>query len=225
MAKRYYHTFYSNTGTEWTINIYDRNFAAAATEWPRMLAPGFNISWENEGDEAYFSIKPSSCEVYMLCDDNTDVAAVQSLFTGEERTIYITIERDGDLFWVGGMIGDLPEMEWTSFPLAITIQATDGIGVLSDVLFNSDEWDGGFASGKHTRIEYLIEILTKAHYNRVPVATAASNGFLKVRCSLRETQMPATLKTLPYIRNHTQAFFDEDGNADSYYNVLTHILS
>lgn len=224
MAKKYYHTFYSNTGTEWTINIYDRNYASAAVEWPRMLAPGFNISWENEGDEAYFPIKPSSCEVYMLCDDSSDVAAVQALFTGEERTIYITIERDGDLFWLGQLIGDLPEMEWTAFPLAITIQATDGIGILSDILFSSSEWDGGFAAGKHTRIEYLIEILTKAHYNRVPVATAASNGFLKVRCSLRETQMPATLKTLPYIRNHTQAFFDEDNNADSYYNVLTHIL-
>lgn len=224
MAKKYYHEFYSNTGTVWTVNIYDRAFGGSATEWDRLLAPGFNIQWENEGDEGYYPLKPSSCKVYMMCDDSSDVAAVQALYTGEERNIYITIEKDGSLFWIGGLIGDLPEMEWTSYPLAITIEATDGIGILSDILFNSDEWDSGFAAGKHTRIEYLIEILTKAHYNRTPVATATSSGFLKVRCSIRETQMPATMKTLPYIRNHTEAFFNENGEADSYINVLSYII-
>lgn len=161
MAKRFHSGFTSDLGVEYDVEIWDSSFGGASTAFT-VDARGFDLSYEGSTSEIYTPLKPSACTFAMRIESANETAInsfITDLLTATEKRfqVKITTGASPSVYWFGNILNDISRQQDTS-PSYFEVQATCGIGALSEVDYN----DAGTAyTGTATLMEHLVTALGK----------------------------------------------------------------
>lgn len=157
MAARLQGDFYSYLGDLYQITLDDADFVGSAID--------FNISslkfrWDPVTQELFTPIITTSCSIVLKVTSSAIESVLDDLITAEEGRFRITIDKGGNLYWIGYVLADqiIIQDRPVEQEYDFTLNAVDGIAKLKDIDYN----DSGTAySGKETYMNHILEILGK----------------------------------------------------------------
>ena len=232
MGVRFRSTFYSTLkDTQYKCEIWDSTYSGAITNITTE-GEGFEITYQQQGDERFSPIKGSECALYCTITDNAAGTTLKnwintSLNATKEDLYHMAIYMDGSLYWFGVILPDLNNMMDASRPYGYKITATDGLARMKDKEFTQavDAYTTP-SIGRKTFNEIIFELLKYS-----PLYTATTENLLwSTVVDWYETAMPAkadTIDPLSYsmIRMNTYLVLKENKEPKglSYYEVLENI--
>lgn len=127
---KYYCEFTDDLGVDWLIN-FEQDGSFTATELQASGEPLF-IEWIGDDDIQNTNIMGSraSLTVEALSD-----FAYSDLFSSDILATRITIKHGGTDFWHGFVLPNNWQEPYDGVPYSVTIEATDGLGLLSNYKF------------------------------------------------------------------------------------------
>jgi len=127
-----YSTFKSSNNIEYTVQILDNLFNAAATEF-KTDSTGFNLEYSGETDDIVSPVISSMCTVGMYVESiGQESLLIDNLKLYQEDRYFIRILKNTSLFWTGKITQDLIAIEDQYYPYLYEITAVDGIGLLAN---------------------------------------------------------------------------------------------
>lgn len=180
MAVRFRSTFYSTLNNlQYKVEIWDSTYSSSIVPMTTE-GEGFEITYQQQGDERFGPVKGSECSIYATITDGADGTKLQnwintSMNATQEDLYHIAIYRGGDLYWFGVILPDLNTRMDQSRPYSYKITATDGLARMKD-----KEWIQGpesftnHAIGRKTFIETIFELLK---YSPLYTQTSQQNMF------------------------------------------------
>ena len=232
MGVRFRSNFYSTLNNlQYKVEIWDSTYSGSIVPMTTE-GEGFEITYQQQGDERFAPVKGSECSIYATITDGADGTKLQnwinsSMNATQEDLYHIAIYKGSSLYWFGVILPDLNTRMDQSRPYSYKITATDGLARMKD-----KEWVQGPESftnqaiGRKTFIETIFELLK---YSPLYTATSADNMF-STCVGWYEFNMPAkanTVDPLGYsaVRWNTWTKTDENKKLVglSYYDVLVSI--
>jgi hypothetical protein len=179
------------------VEIQERGFNGT-TEEVRLEASPVIITVNGEGEERYQTILGSSCDVNIICEENFKFLHV---FTSDNRQYRVEIYNESNndkLYWTGYVVPELYRESYMPTPYPVTITATDGLGMLKYIEYNSTE---PFING----FELIRQAISKLDLY-VDFATAIE---------VYEAAMDTTVEPLSQLEVH---------KGENYYELLHRLL-
>ena len=241
-AVRYNSTFYSDYGTEWKIEIYDKDSSVASPTSFKTYGDGFTLSYEGSDEETYKPIIGSAVKIYFAVEDSDGETLINDILTSQEKRFFIMIYKGGSFYWGGILLQDLGTVIDEALPSQVTLSAIDGIGYLKDFSYGYPEYneeeelqgavfqnEGYQTCLKHLALIFngMFAILDNAPY-------PSFNNLLSTAVTFYEDNMhsgtiPDSLDPLEKTRINHNAFIElgknlnENSKGVTYYEVLEQI--
>ena len=198
MAVRFRSNFYSTLNNiQYKVEIWDSTYSGSIVPMTTE-GEGFEIVYQQQGDERFSPVKGSECSIYATITDGANGTLLQNWINGsmnatQEDLYHIAIYKDSSLHWFGVILPDLNTRMDQSRPYSYKITATDGLARMKD-----KEWIQGpesftnHAIGRKTFIETIFELLK---YSPLYTATSVDNMF-STCVGWYEQNMPAKADTV-----------------------------
>lgn len=206
-AKKYSITFKDVEEVEWEVQFEEDNWAGAVTTFTPGPAP-LLIRWNQ--DDKYQPIIGSSADIQFLYE-----TAADDLYTEENQTIKVIIERDSQDYWTGFLLPGQYTNRFNQPKSFITITASDGLGELKDIKFLDDSDDPVYY--QQTEMEIIALILGKVGFIR-PIIESVQ---------IYEDSYSSAITDSPFVQTYIypEMYWDEvTGESESCYQVLFDIL-
>lgn len=139
-AIRYNSTFYSKYGTEWKIEIYDKDSSVGSPTSFNTYGDGFSLSYEGTDAESYTPVIGSAVKIFFAVEDAAAQTLISDILTSQEKRFYIMIYKASSFYWGGVLLQDLGTQLDESLPSQITLSAVDGIGYLKDFSYGYPQY-------------------------------------------------------------------------------------
>lgn len=222
---KYNSSFYSGRDNYYTFQLHDLAFSGSSTE-VKLGAGGFVLNFNSEGDELYKDVvKATDISVDLLVEDSTMESYLIGLIDNAEKSVYITIKKDGVYYWGGVVLTDLIRFNSCSFPYFITLTATDYLGTLNDTPFNSANWRLLSANGTHPVTTFFADILSRS-FPTNDYFYLTSNKLFSTCSPLYESAMSSTSNIYEKSLINTRAYTDDNNEfTKTYMQVLVDILT
>ena len=135
---RYSGEFFSSNGRRYRIKIYDKNYSGQTI--PITIGGGgVKIKYDTSGQEKFSPIIASKCAVSVVVENNPFGVHLKNFIkdlrtTYEEGDATVVIWNDPSIYpvWSGNILLDLSSKEDVSMPYEVSLNATDGIGLLKN---------------------------------------------------------------------------------------------
>ena len=127
---KYYSEFTDDLGVDWLIN-FEQDGVFTATELQASGDPLF-IEWLGDDDIQETNIMGS--RMSLTVEAPTDFA-YSDLFSSDNFATRVTVKHGGTDFWHGFVLPNTWQEPYDGVPYSVTIEATDGLGLLSDYKF------------------------------------------------------------------------------------------
>lgn len=131
---RFYHNFKDETGQQWTIEIYRDIVTPPAQVEIECGESPIVLSYRNSGDEKYSNIKSSVAIINIYVTTNFDY---RELVTFNEREFKVILKKGSYTYWVGYLISDTYQEQYTDTPYTFQVRAIDGLGMLKYTNFHT----------------------------------------------------------------------------------------
>ena len=125
--RKYFATYNDTEGVEHHFDIYDPNYTGEP-----MQVTGYVEHEYLEVDDIFECIRASTLIVHL---DANEFLTFEDLYINIEQQIYIEYFRDSDIKFNGYINPDGIFQDWVSDRWELTLEASDGLGYLSDVAF------------------------------------------------------------------------------------------
>lgn len=232
MAVRFRSNFYSTLNNlQYKVEIWDSTYSGSIVPMTTE-GEGFEIVYQQQGDERFSPVKGSECSIYATITDGANGTLLQNWINGsmnatQEDLYHIAIYKDSSLHWFGVILPDLNTRMDQSRPYSYKITATDGLARMKDKEFTQAVPAASDPTiGRKTFIETIFELLK---YSPLYTATSADNMF-STCVGWYEDNMPAkadTVDPLGYsaVRWNTWTKTEENKVLVglSYYDVLVSV--
>lgn len=175
MAKIFYSDFINLRNETFHIEVWDTDFAGAATTF-NPGAAGFTISYKGN-QERTGTIMATECAVDFRIETAAHDTFLTDIIASKEGRFTLRITKGTGtptLFWVGIIITDIGGLEEAYRPF-FTLKAVDGLGLLKDIPYKNG---ANFYTGKESLKAHLINALTHLEY--VDTHFAVTERFLRV---------------------------------------------
>lgn len=152
MAVKYTIPFKAHDSTQWRINIATNayagnpNFVNGVSEQAAMLAYDANTT-----DDPFSELINSTLTINIYDANQIDV---NELRHAQDTDFTVSLLRNGNVYWTGFLITDGISQPLQSKPYALSLQATDGLSMLTDIPYTHKDLPGG-----RTPINYIRQIL------------------------------------------------------------------
>ncbi len=193
-----YSEFTSDQDVTYKLSIYDSEYAAGTSYEFTSGVDGFSLTYKGNGDERYQPIKSSSVSFNMNVPSTSSplYTIINNLQSSSQDRYKLKIERsiNGGLvyadFWHGIIVSDIAEFADVSYPAFHQLTATDGLGLMKDIDFNRDVYDGtnGTLDGSYTMANIFSNMLR--YYNPIVDFFGADDLFTTELCHWYEDTMP-----------------------------------
>jgi hypothetical protein len=232
MGVRFRSNFYSTLNDiQYKVEIWDSTYSGSIVPMTTE-GEGFEITYQQQGDERFAAVKGSECSIYATITDGANGTLLQNWINGsmnatQEDLYHIAIYKGSSLYWFGVILPDLNTRMDQSRPYSYKITATDGLARMKDKEF-AQAVDSFYnpAIGRKTFVETIFELLK---YSPLYTATSQDNMF-STCVGWYEANMPAkadTVDPLGYsaVRWNTWTKTDENKVLVglSYYDVLVSV--
>ena len=232
MGVRFRSNFYSTlNNVQYKVEIWDSTYSGSIVPMTTE-GEGFEITYQQQGDERFAAVKGSECSIYATITDGANGTLLQnwintSMNATQEDLYHIAIYKDSSLYWFGVILPDLNTRMDQSRPYSYKITATDGLARMKDKEFaQAVPAASDVTIGRKTFIETIFELLK---YSPLYTATSADNMF-STCVGWYENNMPAKadyVDPLGYtaVRWNTWTKTDENKKLVglSYYDVLVSV--
>ncbi|CAB4215653.1 hypothetical protein UFOVP1483_33 [uncultured Caudovirales phage] len=194
---RFSTNFYDENGIEYTVRIYDTTWGGGVTDLDKMPQPGFEISYEGDGDTLFANpIRTSSCKAQIFIRDNSQETFWKGVVNRPEKTLYLVIHRSGALYWQGPILNDLINFDHASYPIPLEVEATDGLGILDGLIFDSTNWGATLPAYSTTAVitgpQLIADVIAKIFPSGVPIYSLHSaNDIFTVSDIITHTSIAA----------------------------------
>lgn len=212
MALRHEAEFKNDRHEIFYLAFYDSEYSGADPISDLIISgAGFQLDWDGKNENMHDPIMPSACTIPIISDDANSEAFVDAIFGGTEGQFRVAIykgpEATRKLFWSGVIFCDLTIKD--ELPSAVNLEATDDLGLLSEILYKQTE------SAEYTDSTHLIDvfcrILSKCRHLD---AWSSTQNFLLVSDSVQHADMSGAPYTRKIIINH-QKLRNDDGAGTS----------
>jgi len=135
-STKYKGEFTDNEGEDWTVEILEDGYGGAVNTMQLAGVP-LIIEWPSDNDDCFDqNIRGSSASIGVYCESDFQYS---ELFTSDnlEFKVYIYTGTGGGIVdrWHGWITSNVWNEPYSLIPYAITISATDGLGLLKDIDF------------------------------------------------------------------------------------------
>ena len=135
-STKYKGEFTDNEGEDWTVEILEDGYGGAVNTM-RLAGVPLIIEWPSDNDDCFDqNIRGSSASIGVYCESDFQYS---ELFTSDnlEFKVYIYTGTGGGIVdrWHGWITSNVWNEPYSLIPYAITISATDGLGLLKDIDF------------------------------------------------------------------------------------------
>ncbi len=149
MAIRYTSQFTDQTGTLFTLNIFDEDYSGTSPFEFTVGAYGFRLDFE--GDDRFSPIIPSTVTLPMILQNNNDAALLSNLAAAYEGRYFLEIRTGGStisnglLYWRGIILPEFIDVIDEAYPQQVEIVATDDLANLRNVDYLQSPEGTGYA--------------------------------------------------------------------------------
>ena len=149
MAIRYTSQFTDQTGTKFTLNIFDQEYSGSSPFEFTVGAYGFRLDFE--GDDRFSPIIPSTVTLPMILQNNNDAALLTNLAAAYEGRYFLEIRTGGStitnglLYWRGIILPEFIDVIDEAYPQQVEIVATDDLANLRNVDYLQSPEGTGYA--------------------------------------------------------------------------------
>tara|TARA_R100000655_G_scaffold51305_1_gene88983 strand:+ start:12041 stop:14539 length:2499 start_codon:yes stop_codon:yes gene_type:complete len=164
----YRNDFFSESGTQWRIDIYDNESSASSPATFNTYGSGFVLTYQGTDNDVFSAIIPSEVKVNCAVEDQTFMDVIDDIISSSEKRFYIYIYKGGSFnyYWSGPILADLGQTTDESFPTEVQLTAVDGIGFLKDFTYGNPQvdYEGQFPiayfddKGYETMLKHLSRI-------------------------------------------------------------------
>jgi hypothetical protein len=138
-ASKLFSEFQSSNGKYYKIEIWDEDYSGTSPDEFNVAGDGFQLTYSGQTDNIYSPIIGSSVSFGMYVQDSATNAFLTNIKQYQQDRYYLKIyrgnsEASATFFWGGYIVQDIIEVEDTSQPYILKIQATDGISKLTNTL-------------------------------------------------------------------------------------------
>jgi hypothetical protein len=232
MGVRFRSNFYSTLNDiQYKVEIWDSTYSGSIVPMTTE-GEGFEITYQQQGDERFSPVKGSECSIYATITDGANGTLLQNWINGsmnatQEDLYHIAIYKGSSLHWFGVILPDLNTRMDQSRPYSYKITATDGLARMKDKEFTQGVDSFYYhAISRKTFIETIFELLT---YTPLYTHTSEDNMF-STCVGWYEHNMPAKadiVDPLDYseVRWNTWTKLGENKELKglSYYDVLVSV--
>lgn len=198
MGVRFRSNFYSTLNNiQYKVEIWDSTYSSSIVPMTTE-GEGFEITYQQQGDERFGPVKGSECSIYATITDGANGTLLQNWINGsmnatQEDLYHIAIYKDGGLHWFGVILPDLNTRMDQSRPYSYKITATDGLARMKDKEFAQAVPAASDPTiGRKTFIETIFELLK---YSPLYTHTSEDNMF-STCVGWYEANMPAKADTV-----------------------------
>lgn len=194
------------------------------------LGTGLKLDYESQSDDRFTPIKGSKLTIPVVVEDSSMESFINDELLnndveGEDRYL-VALYKNDKLYWGGCILGDLCQMDDSSFPYVFNMVATDGLARLKDLKF--------FFIDTHN-IGYSLNHYVYLALNRTPFIYLLNSGdkFYSSSINWYDDAFGAITPMsdpLALTQVNSWAFVDvatddnKENKALSYYEVLEQIL-
>jgi len=201
---RYTNQFYSLNDTLWKIDIWDRDYTGAATEFNTDV-PGFTLNYPSEGSERFNPVIGAECVIHLVNETDEIDTLLSDILEAEEKRFAILIYKNSSLFWCGWVTNDLIEDVNENKPRGNTITASD-FAILKYIDYDNSGTNYTDTIRVH---DHIIRALNKSGLYQF---WNSNDEYLKTSVDWIETNHPARDETkdpLYYTRLYSNVFNKE----------------
>jgi len=207
-GKRLYMDFDDDLGTTWTVEIYDNNYAGAATELDAMGDPPVVVRWNGDKDK---TIVGSEALISIV---GTDDMSWLDASTGDD--VKIIIKKSGITWWTGYAVAGQYIDEFTDTQRFLIITANDRIGMLDNILYQTFDSPPVKYTGYETA---LIQIVRCLNHTNIDLNLVIYDNLFESGMNTADTDDP-----YPQYSINQNIWLDQDQNPKSCTDVLNGIL-
>ena len=139
----YRNDFFSESGTQWRIDIYDNESSVGSPSSFNTYGSGFTLTYQGTDNDVFSAIIPSEVKINCAVEDQSFMDVIDDIITSNEKRFFIHIYKGAsyDYYWAGTILADLGQTIDESFPTEVELKAVDGIGFLKDFTYGNPEVD------------------------------------------------------------------------------------
>lgn len=195
----------------WALLIQQDPWAGAITDLT-PAADACKIIYENIGDDVLKPIRASFCEFGIIITD-TGVFSPEDLYTENDRTYKVIVQKAGSDYWLGWYIPDITQLPYQATPYEARFKATDGLSGLSAIRYDNN---GSDYTGKQTMLDVIGNCL-----NKISLGINIRTGV-----NVYETAMATTASDDPLdlCQGNVDRFRETNGENLFSYDVLEGVL-
>lgn len=217
------------SGTSWTVKIKDTTYLGSTEKDFTGAATGPSISWEDAGDDIYQPIIASEfeCSIDLSVDS---LSLFDAIIAGPDCRFIVLVYKGAALYWRGFVSQfSMSKPDAGNGTDAISITATDGFGLLSDIIYS------GYDINALTRYNYPNWLAKIGAYLPLNYDAVNTNVFALASVWYEDSQENSVV-TNPEFSNplastyvNESAFLQVDEynvvKASNLYDILTELLS
>ena len=224
MALRYTGTFKDDSGVQYWIKIHDDNFSGTAGEFT-CGSEGFVLKYDGDTRDTHDPIITSSVEFTFIAQNTDDDDFFSDLADATDESIQIAIYRYAEptLWWAGTLLTEQVEIVDEYYPYAVKLVATDGLGHLSNKLYNDagSPYTPGFQDFATIVLNCLNRTGTSDFWG-----VQFDSVYLKFADHIKPSNTSESDEFLSYAQVHTSTFIKEDEQNDArFYDCMTVLRS
>jgi hypothetical protein len=224
MGVRYRNTFYSTSGIQYQIDIYDSLYSSSVNTF--KTGDDVRLSYKNL-TERVDPIFASELQVpFIMENSGHDWFFVNILRTSQEERFGVIVYRSGNIYWVGQLLNDLMQKEDIEFPYVLNLKFTDGLARLKDIDYNNN---GTKYTDRDTILEHILKCISKTN---ITGYFGANDNFIRTMVNWYDVHHLIVPPNCPLAKTNLDhaVFYEykEDGNTIEYkktYDVLKYCLS
>lgn len=164
-AIKYRKEFTDILGLDWKIEIEEDAYAGSVIVIPESTDSPLNIQYLANSDELFDTpIKGSKADLTIYANSNFQWV---DLYTYQDQHFRMSIYYNSTLYWRGYVLSDNYQEPYDTPDYAVTVSATDGLGILKNYLYaSSDVVSGGtetitYYNGRRLESQVILDILGK----------------------------------------------------------------
>lgn len=225
MAIRLKSEFTSQNDIDYKIEIHDSEWLGGTSTFV-VGSEGFSLEYTGETDDIISPILASSLNIPAFVENAAFETFIDDLTTYQEIRFHVEVYKDNsgyELFWTGWITQDLVTIEDASMPYVIDLKATDGIGMLANIDYDSP--NNLIGTGPLTEVEKILrnsidKIGLKATWETNDVYLETSVDWWETTIQTYST----TKDTLSEQALDVRAFMSIDDNGDFVYTKVFEVL-
>ena len=144
MARRLVNTTIKNQRDTFTFELFDMSSDSVDLDYiVEFDQPGFEINWR--GDEDDSPIIPSTMSWTMYLNETQRGAIMPVVFSENEFDLCVRVKKGNNVFWCGIVHAERASEVIGDGTIAVSLQASDGLGMLSNISWkqaNGDRYSG-----------------------------------------------------------------------------------